>query len=348
MARNRTLRTIRERGARSQDGRSQSLARSRLHRSPLVPEERSLVKRDGPTVLVYRAGFLGDVVMSIAAVSSVRRSDEMATLVYASWPMSHPLLEKHPLIDYVVPTGAYRLSDFDHLVDIRHEDHPDWPKMDRYWGELHFDQVKQAMPWVQAPDDFRPSLYIELEDHESIERDSERPLVVFNSWSKNGVNWRLWPAECWVDLAQRFTEAGWVVVQIGGPGDPRIPSEHVLHVLGLPLRQSVGLLTKASLVIGIDSFIMHVCHARIYVGDQLLSDGVPGLLLAGPIPPACVIPVGSPVKAIDAALLHCPDRIACGHSFSTEELPICEHKNVCMQALSPDEVWEKVRAEWMS
>jgi hypothetical protein len=302
--------------------------------------------KDGLTVFALRSGFLGDVLMSTAAISAVRESYPSSTIVYATWDVSKPILEMNSDIDHVLPVGAYRLKDFDVHVDIRHEllmhEHSlehDTP-LQTYWGELHFDQFARVLPDLKRPDDFRPELWIAPEDFERMSRDSDKPLVVVNVWSKNGINWRLWSMEKWFGLISLLRQNGCVVVQLCGPDDPEVPGVNL--ALRLPMRQSIGVMTHADFIIGIDSFLMHAAGARIYDYQSrvLIKDGVPGILLTGPIDSVNVVPAGSPVTPYLAASVHCPDKAPCGHSFATQDLPFCEHRNACMQNLEVEEIWE--------
>jgi len=280
--------------------------------------------------------------MSTGAIRAIRKSCPDATIVYATWEQNKPLLELNPDIDHVVPVGAYRLKDFDAWVDIRHEELMD-ELPDVYWGELHFGQFQSILPDLERPEDFRPVLYIAPDDYKNMERESDKPLIVVNGWSRNGVNWRLWDFRKWQELISRFRQNDCVVVQLGGPDDPGLPGVNAR--LSLPLRQSVGVLTHASLVVGIDSFLMHAAGARIFdsVSGELVKDGVPGVLLAGPIDSRNVVPDGSLVVAYSAAVAHCPDGQSCGESRPTEELPICQYQNACMRLLEVEEVWQSAK-----
>ena len=85
-------------------------------------------------ILLYRPGFLGDVVMSMPAVRLVRQYNPDAHIVYATNPPCDQLLSACPWIDEVRKAGTYRHAEFDKMCHFSHEQYWDVKK---YWGALH-------------------------------------------------------------------------------------------------------------------------------------------------------------------------------------------------------------------
>jgi len=295
-----------------------------------------LSKSEAGAVLLYRAGFLGDVLMATAALPII---PEDLTVVFATWKQQHPLLSLNPYVDHILMPGQYRVRDFEHTVDLRHEEWPDFNSGKMYWGQIMAKQIAETVPGCNGLNECRPEIYLDAEVCRKIDRASQKPLAFVNNWSANGVGWRLWSQDKWIELVGILNGLGYAVVQIGGPNDPPITGAY--QAPGMSLEQSLAMMTRGCLVIGIDSFIMHVASSKIYLVDQeettLLRDGIPGVLLSGPIAPGCVVPSGSPVKAV---IGRCPNGKACGESHGDE---MCKHENACMTSIEVEEVIECIK-----
>ena len=75
-------------------------------------------------ILLYRPGFLGDVVMSLPAVRLVREYHPDAHITYATLPPCDEILRHCPWIDEIKKAGSYRLADYDAVCHFRHEAFP--------------------------------------------------------------------------------------------------------------------------------------------------------------------------------------------------------------------------------
>jgi len=301
--------------------------------------------------LCYRVGFLGDIVMTTASLPLIKQSHPDCELTYVCWRQYAEILALNPHIDEIVIPGKYMVSEYDRWVDFRHEAEPPRfagdcdPTM--YWGEIHARQAGEAgLLDVEDMTAVVPELYIGPDD--CVERESDN-LVVINVWSANGINWRLWPLDCWVELVRAMHLMGLKVVQIGGRDDPRVEGVDAQLCGRTRIGQVIGVVAVTDLFVGIDSFPSHVAHAIKYMRDaeagkvEMIRGAVPSVLLAGPIPSSCVVPDGADCYAV-SAYPACDG--PCGQSFPTEERPICEFGNSCMAKLPVEQVAEAVWSKW--
>lgn len=306
---------------------------------------RGRLSKDGDIrILCYRAGFLGDICLSTSSLRGIKQKYPDCSITYGCWRQNVELIALNPYLDEIVSPGGYQSSDFDRLLDFRHEslmnDH-----QSTYWGKLHaMNAAEQGLLDLDKMGSYKPELYIGPDD--VAEKVSEKPLAVFNVFSRNGLNWRLWePFDKWAELVINLHRMGYKVVQIGGKDDPPVTGVDIQLCGQTRLAQIPGILAVADIFIGIDSFAHHVACGQKFTHNpetkevKQIGDSTPTVLLAGPIPPECVVPTNARCS-IASYYPDCDG--ACNHSFASKELPICTHKNSCMKELSVEMVLEKV------
>lgn len=293
-------------------------------------------------VVLVRSGFLGDVVLSTSAVAAVRRKYPDAEIHYATWKQCVEILALNPHLSEIVCPGSYMTSSYDIWLDFRHESLMDeYPRI--YWGKLHAMQCadKNLLDWDSIID-FRPELYIGLDD--VVERTDIKPIAVVNVFSRNGLNWRLWSFDKWELLVSHLNKMAFKTVQIGASDDPKINGIDIQLCGQTRLAQVVGILAEANLFIGIDSFPAHVAHSLKYTHNvesgeiQRIGESTPSVLIVGPVPKECIIPDNAKCAVASNYLCQGP----CNHSFASPSLPICEYNNSCMKELSVEMVLEKI------
>ena len=293
--------------------------------------------------LFVRSGFLGDIVLSTSAIAAVKRKHPDAEITYSCWLQCAEIISLTPHIEIVTP-GNYMTSDYlPHVVDFRHEALMGrYPKT--YWGQLHAMQcAEKGLLDLDEMESYKPQLFIGLGD---VCEKTSKKLAIFSAWSQNGLHWRLWePFEKWTRLVVMLKAMGYKTVQIGGKGEPEIEGIDVNLCGQTRIAQIPGILAVADIAIMIDSFAAHCCHAKKFTHDpetkevKQIGDSTPTVLLAGPIPPECVVPEDANCKVAS----YYPDCDGpCNHSFASKELPICTHKNSCMKELSVELVVEKI------
>lgn len=296
------------------------------------------------TVLLFRAGFAGDILMSTSCLPAIKQKHPDYELVYGLWRRYADIVALNPNIDGIAVPGHYRASDFDEWVDIRHEDLMD-DYLGIYWGQLHAMQcAEKGLLDLDEMSSYKPSLFIGPDD--AAKKKSDK-LCIVNCWSQNGLGWRLWPIENWETLVPEIQKMGYKVVHVGGKGDPQIPCDTDLRGR-TRLARVAGVVAVADLVIGIDSFVCHVAHSEKHIRDveagtiDKIGDSVPTVLLAGPIHPGCVVPKDAKCVPIS----NYPDCDGpCGVSHpGTSAGRICQYRNSCMKELPVEKVLEGVEA----
>lgn len=339
-------------------------------RSPRPPKKQH-------EIMLYRAGFLGDILLTNAAVRAIRRRNPRSAIVYQCWPQYDSAIAADPHITGVARVGSYKYE-ADKLLDFRHELQPNWDT--EYWGKLLYEQAKDAGLAGRPDETYRPHVYM-LPDSVADKADDTR-LCIVHGWSQNGQNWRMWSHEKWNELILRLCQAGWVVVQVGGDDDPLFEEVYDLRGRTHDLMDLYGIFAVADLVVCIDSAMQHISGAEKFIrqpeagklpiaakgdGIQWVCGANKTILLNGPMNPACIVAPDSAttvvscydhcgnyeecdcddfVACIDECECDCHDehRVGrpCNHSFGTEELPICEWGNACMQSITVNMVWEAI------
>ena len=299
--------------------------------------------------LINRVGFGGDILMATSAVAGIKKTHPDCEITVSTWKQFGELLALNPAVSELTVPAAYLTSSFDQWWDVRHDkDMPRFKGDDNplcYWGAVHACQARDlGLLDLENISSFRPQTFIGPDD--LAERESSGVLTAINTFSTNGVNWRLWPQEKWNELVLVLKNMGHKVVLIGGPGDPPIANVDIDLRGKTRLSQAVGVLAVCDLVIAIDSLIAHMAHSVKYVNNvetdtiEKISGSTPTVLLTGPIPSECVVPTDANCKVAS----YYPDGCGgpCNHSFATEELPICEFQNECMRGLPVELVLEKI------
>jgi hypothetical protein len=294
-------------------------------------------------ILLYRPGFLGDVVMSMPAVRLVRQHNPDAHIFYSTNPPCDQLLAACPWIDDVRRAGQYRHSDYDRICHFSHEDF--WPQSE-YWGALHVKNVQQVGLAPEAAQvDLEPTIWLDPVDKPENPRLHDLGLyIVVHAHSTNGRNWRLWDMGKWDQLVRRImADTPYGVVQLGMADDPAIPAcaEAGTDFRGQhSVMEDVWTVAKAFMCVCIDSFIAHVAHARkVVAGGWLVRNAVRTVLLNGPIRSECLVPPNAKCVVV-SDYSHCRRGGPCGHSHGAQ---MCESKNACMRELSVDAVWAGVQ-----
>jgi len=106
--------------------------------------------------------------------------------------------------------------------------------------------------------DYRARVYLtDAERAEGLERlgRPSKPVLTFHTRSREEV--KDWPLARWVDALAQLGER-FHLVQLGDDREPMIEGVH--RLVGLSLRESLGVLSHARIHIGADSFLMHAAN----------------------------------------------------------------------------------------
>ncbi len=161
-------------------------------------------------------------------------------------------------------------------------------------------------------------------------------LVPANSHlgKKNRPNYRAWPVEHWQALIGKLDEAGMPAVIIGGRGEETffkkfspLPA-HVINLAGkTSFPDLVGLIAAARGVISTDTGPAHIAAAV----------ATPVYALIGPTNFKRTGPYQTASNRVEILTANLP----CSPCYHTQRLLDCK-KNVCMEAISPEEVFSAV------
>ena len=308
---------------------------SRKQKQKRTRQQRPTTRRE---VMLYRAGFLGDILVTNAAVRAIRRRWKSHNIVYQCWPQFVSALIADPNVNQVVPVTQYDYGG-ERFLDFRHESFEDeWDKT--YWGELLYRQALEA--GLAGPPDstFRPHVYFREQDIAT--KDEGTKLCLLHGWSANGRNWRLWPYERWGELAGLLAADDWTVAQVGVPNDPLMDNVMDLRGATKDIMGLYGLFAVADLCVCIDSAMQHIAGSDKFVRfpdgkTEKISGPTPCVLLNGPMNSKCIVAEDSKTVVV-SDYGQCGNGGPCNHSFGTAELPICEWQNACMVDISVEGV----------
>jgi len=322
-------------------------------------------------------GFAGDVLFSTAALEGIKRKYPKSELVYGVWPQYANLIDTNPHIDGLVYDDAALESArrrSNKVWEISHEKYKLPPGEMAYWGDIHARQAADlGLLELETMTSFKPQVYLDASD--IIPKPPGVKVAALGVFSKNGADARLWgmrrgewglgrqvPAEVyskvlgavggrwqfegdkWPKLIESLAERGFRSVQLGGPGDPRVPG--AVDLCGkLTWRQSVGLLTEADVCITIDSFLLHAAVARKYTLDgSVLSEGTPTVALLGPTDGRGMFPTDAE-RAVEVQRRY-PRYVeeGCCPCFNSSRFGkgACKHDNLCMRNITIEDILEGV------
>ena len=154
---------------------------------------------------------------------------------------------------------------------------------------------------------------------------SKKPIIGLHTTSGNN-NAKSWPVEMAPELVKKLSNINHdlLFLRFGGHGEKEINHEKVKECIGLPWDTVAALIKRCSLVVCIDSAIMHIAtHSNI-----------PAVTLWGPLRPEHILPTPLCVAPVIGAC----KSLFCGRYE-------CNDKS-CMKTISPDMIVEGVKKIW--
>lgn len=223
----------------------------------------------------HRQGAFGDILMTTAAVKALKEKHTGCYLRYVTHALSLPMLEGNPYIDELTCAGK---SDAKKLVLFTYAEEANEGKTT---GHL----IDRFNACAGIPDAGR-NLVLKLDDDKDMVLYRQykdacftaglgvfKPYVTIHTtpgWSP----YKAWYKDRWEAVVSEIAKMGYLILQIGYPGnDERV--EAAADYRGENFRAAFGLLSKASLHIGVDSVF---CHAAAALG-------VPAVILYGSTDP---------------------------------------------------------------
>jgi heptosyltransferase I len=224
------------------------------------------------------------------ALSLIRREPVDVMLDFGPWPRINALLTVCARASFTVgfrTSGQYRHYGYDAVVDHSRNVH-------------EIENYRRLIGAIGVRGSHRPVLRPRFEKLDAAWLG--RRFLVFHLWSGGSrADLKLWPIENWARLAEDLTAAGYDIALTGAEfdhgrnqnliGDLTIARRNKLfNVAGWPLGRVASLLSRASLVVSVDTGVMHLAAAL----------GTPLVALHGPTSPIRWGPVGPRAVTIES------------------------------------------------
>lgn len=204
-------------------------------------------------IQIFRRGALGDVLLMTPVLRELRRRNPTAEIVVSTL---HPeILEGNPSIDFVVAAGAPVYGcDATFNLDGAYERHPDTHIVDAYANVVGV-VVEDKRPEVYLRDDDRAAASKLLQDY-GIRPD--RPIAVLQPTA--GWEVKSWTPGRFEAIATSLGEHGIQPIVLGHESDPKAAFGTDLRGK-TNVRAAAAIIERSTLVVTVDSGLMHVAFA---------------------------------------------------------------------------------------
>ncbi len=293
----------------------------------------------------FRAGFAGDIIFSSGAIRQIRRGGKFGEIVFGCWAAYADAVAGNPHVSRVVRSDSSAYDSTWSKWEISHENYRKEHKdaMQLYWGEQLLRQAHELGYVDKVADDIRPDLYLLGEPPDMPSR-----MALLSIYSTNGVNQRLWGIEDkvvtdeWKVVVDFLKGKGYTVVQTGMSREPQIPDvDYDLRGKTRRLMDYFHLVSKAELLVTIDSLPLHLGACRIYDKDRsMIRDGIPTVALCGPTGRPGVIPPDAD-WIVEVCDLRDKPRCRCWESTPFGGFK-CPYKNACMKNITVEAVCDGI------
>lgn len=226
------------------------------------------------SILIFRSGAIGDLLLLTPALAQFRVENPDVKIGLACGAAHHPIFQGTMLVDELVryPTPLAQAAEWDNIVSLEHFGHTD--------KTLHItDSFAKALG--VSVTEYRPTYLVTAEERQEAKKHIllGRPRVGVQM--RASVYNRDYPAQKWLEVILKLEQKGWEVIIFGRKGEiPELPKEvnrpfiTNLCPKGLPLRESIAVLSHCDAFVGVDSALIHFCHAL----------DIPAVGLFGPFP----------------------------------------------------------------
>lgn len=215
----------------------------------------------GSTILFMRSGAIGDLLFLGPAIRAYKKANP-------NTPVHLCCRKEH--------WGLFKNTD---LVSELIQYPPKLKNLAEYLRVVSLENVMELAPNTHATDIFAGALKVSVEDYKPIYQvtDEEKSIVSYLTRStrpKLGVQMvsstknRNYPLELWAEVITELHDRGWEVFLFGLPGqiptmppDVRRPFIHDISDKGMTFRETAALLSLCNAFVGVDSSLLHLCHA---------------------------------------------------------------------------------------
>lgn len=261
------------------------------------------------TFLIQRRGAHGDVLAAASVCPALKKKHPGCKIIFTT--QCPEVLQGNPYIDKVVQEEkvSERMFDVFYNLDLSYEYRPKTPIIEAY-ANLVGVKVEECKPFVASANNMFD------------------PGVVIHAGKTNWAG-RDWPVENFIEIANRLIALGERVTCIGRGGDNLVPGTDMRGKTSIP--ELAGIIKKAKLFIGIDSFPMHIAQ----------TFDIPGICFFGSIDPS--LRIYSPAMSGLKADIPC---IGCHHRRPTPSTvtATCETGTLdCVKMVSVEQMWRGIQ-----
>ncbi len=237
-----------------------------------IPDEADRAKRP---ILILRPGVIGDLLFLTPALRELKRTTGKK-IVLCTWPYNFDQFLGCDFIDELTPypldaSTAWRFSEIKDLWNTVEKDH-----------ENHAtDSFAKALGLTIPLPDYRPFYRVTDEEKEASKKHlfKNRPTLVVQQVASSPA--RTYPLAQWLEVIVKLERAGWGILLMGLNGQyPPFPQQYSTPFIrdlsrpGIPFREAAAVLSQATAFVGVDSALIHLCHAL----------DIPAVGLYGPFP----------------------------------------------------------------
>lgn len=213
------------------------------------------------SVLFVRSGAWGDLLFLMPALKAYKAKYPERKIGLSCFGFRHPLFEGVSYIDELLPyplpiQDAERYDAVITLENVMERD-----------TELHATDAFAKYLEVQV-EDYRPDYATTADERENAKKHFTGLRPVVGVQPRASIHNRDYPANKWLEVITKLESLGWEVVIFGEKGQipPLPPESKKLYIgnlaeKGLSFRESAAVLSHCAAFVGVDSALLHLCHA---------------------------------------------------------------------------------------
>lgn len=212
------------------------------------------------SVLFIRSGAIGDLLLMSPAICAFKKANPDATIHLSCREQHHAIFGNTGfspnLIGY--PIKAELADIFDRVISLE-----DVMEL----SDIHATDTFAAALGVTV-EDYRPVFQLTEEERESagVMMSGKRPKIGVQL--KASTHNRNYPMDQWAKVIIGLEDRGWEVFLFGTPGQvPPLPPAlrrtfiHDMSQSGMSFRETASILSHCNAFVGVDSALIHLCHA---------------------------------------------------------------------------------------
>jgi len=294
-----------------------------------------------PRVLVARCRGIGDILMTLPALATLKSNDGIAEYVYATSPACAKLLrgsravDKTIILNYQHPTSGFPRLPMDtegfsavhNLINrVDFDKESAYIKRTEMFAELlDVKKIDYSTDWKLHPlHSWRTAALAKLKEAGLSDKKVDYIAVqtTADGWS------RMWPKPRWVEFVELALSAGYEVALLSDKQDFDVPAGAINLTGKLSIEEYAGVIAECAIFVGPDSSGIHLAG----------SMDVPGIGLFGSVDPSLRIAHYDSVSAIVGKEKCVPCNDSRDYSCLEEA-----HCPVCIWNIEPSEILEQAQ-----